>query len=174
MEVVGLLALSCLLGLIPASIAKNKGHSFGAWWLYGFLIFIVALPHSIIIRPGTPPYDRTKWDALVRYDPDIKRIVEVLSQYDTKYVDQFASAFMALNDKAYLPQIIEDILARAKADALAGATADAARTIYYEGAENSFSWRQYSDGIIEGRIDGQWTRISSVTELRKLPLARSV
>ncbi len=38
------------LGLIPAAIAKHKGRGFTSWWVYGFLIFIVALPHSIIIR----------------------------------------------------------------------------------------------------------------------------
>lgn len=39
-----------MLGLIPALVAKNKGKSFPLWWLYGAAIFIVALPHSLIIR----------------------------------------------------------------------------------------------------------------------------
>jgi hypothetical protein len=34
------LALSILLGLIPANIAKEKGREFGLWWLYGAAIFI--------------------------------------------------------------------------------------------------------------------------------------
>lgn len=41
--------LWALLGLIPAVIAQNKGRSFGLWWFYGAMIFIVALPHSIIM-----------------------------------------------------------------------------------------------------------------------------
>ena len=31
------------LAFIPASIAKKKGYSFGLWWLYGWLLFIVAI-----------------------------------------------------------------------------------------------------------------------------------
>lgn len=44
------LAVAAVLGLIPASIAKNKGRSFGLWWLYGWLLFIVALIHSLVIK----------------------------------------------------------------------------------------------------------------------------
>ena len=42
--------LPVLLGLIPAYIAKQKGRSFGLWWLYGAAILIVALPHSLLIK----------------------------------------------------------------------------------------------------------------------------
>ena len=35
------------LGLIPAAIASGKGHSFGAWWLFGAALFIVALPWPV-------------------------------------------------------------------------------------------------------------------------------
>ena len=37
------------LAFIPASIAKKKGYSFGLWWLYGWLLFIVAIVHAAII-----------------------------------------------------------------------------------------------------------------------------
>lgn len=39
------LFVAALLGLIPASIAKRKGHSFGLWWFYGWMLFIVAIIH---------------------------------------------------------------------------------------------------------------------------------
>lgn len=39
-----------LIGIIPAIIAKNKGRNFWAWWLYGAVLFIVALPHSLIVK----------------------------------------------------------------------------------------------------------------------------
>ena len=45
-----ILIWSIVLGLIPALIARSKGRSFALWWLYGALLFIVALPHSIIIK----------------------------------------------------------------------------------------------------------------------------
>lgn len=53
-----------LLGLIPATLASEKGHSFGAWWLFGSALFIVALPCAILIGPAdghvAPPADGMK------------------------------------------------------------------------------------------------------------------
>ncbi len=33
-----------LIGLIPAFIAGSKGHNFLGWWIFGAMLFIVALP----------------------------------------------------------------------------------------------------------------------------------
>ena len=41
------------LAFIPASIAKKKGYSFGLWWLYGWLLFIVAIIHVAVIPDKT-------------------------------------------------------------------------------------------------------------------------
>lgn len=43
------LLIAAGLGCIPANIAKNKGYSFGLWWLYGWLLFIVAIIHVSFI-----------------------------------------------------------------------------------------------------------------------------
>ena len=43
------LIIAVVIGLIPASIASNKGRSFGLWWFYGAAIFIIALPHSLMM-----------------------------------------------------------------------------------------------------------------------------
>lgn len=40
-----------LIGLIPAFIAQRKGRSFIIWWIYGTLLFIVALIHSMLMKP---------------------------------------------------------------------------------------------------------------------------
>jgi hypothetical protein len=69
-------------------------------------------------HPNVPLFDQQRWNALVAYDDDIKRIVEALSPYGPKYIDQFSKAYMALNDKQYLPQIVQDILTTARADNL--------------------------------------------------------
>lgn len=45
-----ILPVAVLIGLLPAFIAKSKGKSFMAWWIYGALLFIVALPHSVIMK----------------------------------------------------------------------------------------------------------------------------
>ena len=39
------LLIAAGLALIPANIAKKKGHSFGLWWFYGWMLFIVAIIH---------------------------------------------------------------------------------------------------------------------------------
>lgn len=49
------LAIAAGLGFIPASIARNKGYSFGLWWFYGWMLFIVAIIHvSLIPDKNTP------------------------------------------------------------------------------------------------------------------------
>jgi hypothetical protein len=40
-----------LIGLLPAFIAQGKGRSFGVWWFYGSMLFIVALPHALLLKP---------------------------------------------------------------------------------------------------------------------------
>lgn len=45
--------LAVVIGLIPAFIARNKGKNFLLWWFYGAMMFIVALPHSLWIRPDS-------------------------------------------------------------------------------------------------------------------------
>ena len=45
--------IAALLGLLPMFIAKNKGHDAFGWWLFGFLMFIVALPWSLCLADKT-------------------------------------------------------------------------------------------------------------------------
>lgn len=46
--VIGLITAAGL-AFIPASIAKQKGYSFGIWWFYGWMLFIVAIIHVAVI-----------------------------------------------------------------------------------------------------------------------------
>jgi len=50
----------CLLGLIPAFIASKKGYSFGLWWIYGGLIFIVALIHALLLNENKAELDKSQ------------------------------------------------------------------------------------------------------------------
>ncbi len=43
----GIIIVMISFGLITAVIANRKGRSFGLWWCYGAIGFLVALPHSI-------------------------------------------------------------------------------------------------------------------------------
>jgi hypothetical protein len=40
------------LGVIPALIARRKGRSFFAWWIYGTFLFVIALVHAIVCGPN--------------------------------------------------------------------------------------------------------------------------
>jgi hypothetical protein len=52
------LVLAILIGLIPAAIASSKGKSFIGWWFYGAALFVVALPHSLMMRPDHAELER--------------------------------------------------------------------------------------------------------------------
>jgi len=52
MEILLWLLWVIILGLIPAMIANKKGRNFMCWWLYGAALFIIALPHSLLIEPA--------------------------------------------------------------------------------------------------------------------------
>ncbi len=43
------LIVFAILGLIPANIAKGKGYSFGLWWFYGWMLFLIAIIHVSLI-----------------------------------------------------------------------------------------------------------------------------
>jgi hypothetical protein len=50
------LLLALILGCIPGAIAQSKGHSFAGWWIFGALLFIVALPMSLMLSPKRDEY----------------------------------------------------------------------------------------------------------------------
>ena len=52
-----IIIVAALIGLIPAGIARGKGHSFGLWWFYGAMLFIVALPHALLLKPDRDELD---------------------------------------------------------------------------------------------------------------------
>lgn len=50
--------IAICIGLIPAAIAQSKGKSFVAWWLYGAALFIVALPHALMLKVDKQQIER--------------------------------------------------------------------------------------------------------------------
>jgi hypothetical protein len=58
MDGFGLFILCLLIGLIPAAIGHSKGQSFLGWWIFGALLFIVALPWAILTKPDIEALDR--------------------------------------------------------------------------------------------------------------------
>jgi hypothetical protein len=45
------LAVAALIGLVPAAIARRKGRDFLAWWVFGAMMFVLALPVALLLRP---------------------------------------------------------------------------------------------------------------------------
>jgi hypothetical protein len=54
------LIVCAMLGMIPAAIAKSKGRSVFLWWIYGTYLFIVALPHALLMKPSVQAIEREK------------------------------------------------------------------------------------------------------------------
>jgi hypothetical protein len=65
---------------------------------------------------GPNSYDQERWRLLLRNDADISRLVTALAPYGQKYVDQLAAAYLASNDRDYLPMILTEIVASARRD----------------------------------------------------------
>lgn len=53
----GVLILAIIIGLIPAAIAQSKGRSFLLWWFYGAMIWIIAMPHSLMLSANQDALD---------------------------------------------------------------------------------------------------------------------
>jgi hypothetical protein len=45
------IAVAVLIGLVPATIARRKGRDFLAWWFFGAMMFVFALPAALLLRP---------------------------------------------------------------------------------------------------------------------------
>lgn len=76
------LSAAAALAFIPASIAKEKGYSFSLWWVYGWLLFAVAIIHVICLP------DRNTDDAKVSklYNEPMKiSYVEELRKLRSQY-----------------------------------------------------------------------------------------
>lgn len=68
-----------------------------------------------------PTFDRAKWEALLKYDDDVASVAEKLRPLGPKWLDEFASSYLALNDKQYISSIEQKIVAAASAAAKAEA-----------------------------------------------------
>lgn len=47
-----MLIFAMALGVIPGYIAHQKGHSFFSYWVCGTLLFIIALPWTLLMSPN--------------------------------------------------------------------------------------------------------------------------
>ncbi|WP_103333182.1 zinc ribbon domain-containing protein [Pseudotabrizicola formosa] len=71
-----ILIIAVLIGLIPAAIASSKGKSFLLWWIYGAAIFIVALPHAIIMRADDRAIENKQLSAGMKKCPSCAELIK--------------------------------------------------------------------------------------------------
>lgn len=113
-------ANACCLFLIFAPCAFLAGHE-------DDIINITLEKDDALDSPSSPefpsvqtsslsPSDRARWKALLEYDQEIKAAAEPLRSLDPRWMDEFAAAYMALNEKQYLAQIVQRILERASVE----------------------------------------------------------
>ncbi len=70
------MALAILIGLIPAAIARSKGQSFVGFWIYGALLFIIALPHALIMKANKQAVEEQEIAAGGRKCPHCAEIIK--------------------------------------------------------------------------------------------------
>jgi uncharacterized membrane protein YczE len=76
LEIFVILILAIIIGLIPAVIAQSKGQSFVLWWVYGAAIFIVALPHALIMKADKAALERAELDNDMRKCPACAELIK--------------------------------------------------------------------------------------------------
>ena len=72
----GLLIIIILIGIIPAAIAQGKGKSFVLWWFYGSMLFIVALPHALIMKRDDVALERIQLSQGAKKCPHCAEIIK--------------------------------------------------------------------------------------------------
>ena len=73
--------VAVLIGLLPATIAKGKGKSFGLWWFYGAALFIVALPHALLMKTDSAALEQGQLaDGAMKKCPHCAELIK----YDAK------------------------------------------------------------------------------------------
>ena len=73
------LMIAAVLGIIPGSIARNKGYSFGLWWFYGWMLFIVAIIHVQMIPDLNNPEEGKRTTGIGAAD-ELKKYKELYDQ----------------------------------------------------------------------------------------------
>jgi hypothetical protein len=108
-------------------------------------------------------FDTEKWNALLQYDDDLREAAETIRPLGDKWADELARAYLILNDKRYLPNIVTKIGAAARAELerapksraieslVAAAREELERVpkVLKEGIYKGRKWRTYSNGVLE-------------------------
>jgi hypothetical protein len=67
------------------------------------------------MTPDRAETTMTRWEALVRFDDEIRAAAETLFPYGAIWVDKLGEAFFALNeDRKHLPNIVAQLIKEAE------------------------------------------------------------
>ena len=91
-NIISTLIIAAFLGLIPAKIAKDKGYSFGLWWFFGWMLFIVAIIAVMFLpnknaqdQKNNPlPYVQNSADELMKYKELLDNGVITQEEFEAK------------------------------------------------------------------------------------------
>ncbi|HTT98434.1 MAG TPA: hypothetical protein VMF58_10315 [Rhizomicrobium sp.] len=93
---------ACCLFLICMPCAFLAGHNDD--------IINVTLQRDSVDQASAPPsYDSAKWAALLKYDTDIAAAADLVRPLGSKWEDELAVAYLTLNEKRYLSDIVARI-----------------------------------------------------------------
>lgn len=106
-------------------------------------------------------YDRDRWEALLKYDDEIATVATKLQPLGQRWLDEFAKAYLSLNDKSYLPNIVQKIIADARNDELYGPK------IAQSGEFRGQSWELFSDGHVKAKLKGRIAEFKSMSDFQQ-------
>lgn len=78
---------------------------------------ITAPPRAAALSAPIEPFDRNKWQTLVRYDDELRAAAERIRALGSKWEDELAEEYLKINDKTYLLKIVQRIEADAGSSA---------------------------------------------------------
>jgi len=76
----------------------------------------------------TGNFDRAKWNALLKGDPQLNLVAYKLRPLGQKWVDKFAASYLTIKDKSHLPTLVSNIIADARKEFEQGEIAHHRRT----------------------------------------------